>query len=71
MSALEKHFSVKEIANLWGLSRNTITRIFSHEAGVLKHGRAETMHKRKYFQLRIPESVLIRVYNKMGRSKGE
>ena len=65
LSAFEKHYSVQEVAELWGYSENTIRRIFQDEKGVLKQGRPETRFKRKRFQLSIPESVLIRVHQRM------
>lgn len=63
MSALEKHYSVREVSEMWGYSEDTIRRIFRDEKGVLKLGSPETRFKRKRFQLSIPESVLIRVHN--------
>lgn len=63
--ALERHYSVSEISETWGLHRNTVERIFSHEPGVLKIVRPETLYKRRYVTLRIPESVLIRVHEQM------
>ena len=63
MGAFEKHYSVKEIAALWGYSTETIRRLFRNEKGVLKIGSPGTRFKRQRFQLSIPESVLIRVHN--------
>lgn len=65
MGALERHYSVQEIAKLWRLSENTIRRIFRDEAGVLKQGQPETRFKRKRFQLSIPESVVLRVHQRL------
>ena len=62
LSAFEKHYSVKEIAKMWGYSRETIRQIFVNEKGVLRIGRPETRFKRKYWRISIPESVLVRVY---------
>jgi transcriptional regulator GlxA family with amidase domain len=62
MSAIERHFSVKTVAKLWGYSEETIRRLFREEKGVLKIGSPETRYKRKRWQLSIPESVLIRVH---------
>lgn len=67
MAILEKHYSVKEIADLWNYSHDTIRRIFKDEPGVLRRGKPESRFKRKRFQLSIPESVLQRVYQKMTR----
>ena len=62
MSALERHFSVQEISELWNLSTETIRNLFRDVPGVLKIGKHETRYKRGYVTLRIPESVLQRVH---------
>jgi hypothetical protein len=36
LSAVEKHYRVKELADLWGFSENTIIKLFSNEDGVLR-----------------------------------
>jgi AraC-like DNA-binding protein len=59
---LERHYSVGEIAERWGLSEKTIRRMFENEAGVLQWGSPETRRKRGYITLRIPESVMLRVH---------
>jgi hypothetical protein len=50
---------------MWGLSRQTICRIFEDEPGVMKYGRAETRFKRKYCSLIIPQSVVMRVHQRL------
>ncbi len=61
--ATERHYTVKELAATWKLSPSTVTRIFRDEPGVLKIGRAGTRRgPRTYVTLRIPESVVQRVY---------
>lgn len=67
MPAIERHYSVQELAKLWNFCENTIRSLFRDEPGVLKIGSGETLHKRKKWQLSIPESVVIRVHRK--RSK--
>ena len=62
MSALEKYFTVAEIAELWGLCPDTIRKIFRDVPGVLRIGTPETRHQRGYISLRIPESVAKKVY---------
>jgi transcriptional regulator GlxA family with amidase domain len=64
--AFEHHFSVDEIAELWGLSRDSVIRIFEREPGVVivqtpKGNRG----RRGYRTLRIPESVALRVHRRM------
>lgn len=65
--ALEKHYSVTEIAKLWGLSENTIRRMFMGEPGVVEWGGEETRFKRAYKTMRIPESVLQRVHRRLAK----
>jgi len=54
-------YSVAEVAAITGFSRQTMTRLFEHEKGVLTVGRAETLHKRAYRSIRIPRAVVERV----------
>jgi hypothetical protein len=61
----EKHYRVKELAGLWGLSPKTVTRIFADEAGVIRLANGVTQ-KRKYATLSIPESVALRVHERLG-----
>lgn len=62
--ALERHYSVPEVAILWGVSEKTVRRLFDGEDGVLRWGSSESAKKRGYQNLRIPESVLIRVHHR-------
>jgi hypothetical protein len=61
---LERHYSVVEIAEMWGMSEKTVRRMFEEEDGVLQWGNPETHRKRGYITLCIPESVLLRVHRK-------
>jgi hypothetical protein len=63
--ALERHYSVYEVSQLWGLSEKTIRRIFSDEPGVVKWGQDESRFKRAYVTLRIPQSVVERVHRRL------
>lgn len=60
--ALERHYSVLQIAEMWSLSEKTVRRMFEKEEGVLLWGSPETRRKRGYITLRIPESVMLRVH---------
>jgi len=65
-AAFERHFTVDELAGLWGLSRDSVIRIFEREPGVVivqtpKGNRG----RRGYRTLRIPESVALRVHRRM------
>jgi hypothetical protein len=50
-----------EIAEMTGLSRQTITRLFENEPGVLIITRGERLHTREYRSIRIPNAVYERV----------
>lgn len=64
-SALEKHYRVRELAALWGFSDNTIIRMFACEPGVV---RLESgAGRRKYTTLSIPESVALRVHERLSQ----
>lgn len=63
--AFERHFSVSNLVELWGLSEKTIRRMFADEPGVLEWGNDEQRFKRAYKTLRIPESGVERVHPRM------
>jgi transcriptional antiterminator len=59
LTALERHYTVKEIAEIWNLSDDTVRRIFQDLPGVLKVGSGSMLRKKRgYVTLRIPESVV-------------
>jgi hypothetical protein len=64
VSILEKHFSVSQVATLWNLSDDTVRKLFIDEIGVLKFTRPSRL-RRKYCSLRIPESVVQRVHQRL------
>jgi hypothetical protein len=68
MAALEKHYSVSEVASLWNLSEDSIRRIFRDKPGVLKLDSPERLRKRGYCVLRIPESVVQKVHAELRRA---
>ena len=65
MSALEPHYSPRQVAEMWGWSVKTVIRRFRGEPGVLKAERPETRSKRRYTRISIPESVLLRVHERL------
>jgi hypothetical protein len=66
--AFERHFTTKELAELWGFAETTIIRLFRDEPNVLKIGKSDRRDgKRDYISLRIPASVAQRVHDR--RSK--
>jgi excisionase family DNA binding protein len=62
----QPHYTVDQVAEMWSISRDTIRRLFAAEPGVLKIVRPGNRYKRTYSTLRIPESVLNRVYRRIG-----
>jgi hypothetical protein len=68
MAALERHYSVAEVASLWNLSHDSIRRLFRDKPGVLKLDSPERLRKRGYCVLRIPESVVQKVHAEMRRA---
>ena len=66
--AFERHFTPRELAQLWLLHESTIRRLFLDEPGVLKYcGTSRLNGRREYITLRIPESVAKRVYERRSR----
>lgn len=65
MSAFERHYTVQELAKMWRCNEETIRRLFRDESGVIKIGSAETRFKRKHWVLKVPESVVIRVHQRL------
>jgi predicted transcriptional regulator len=67
-TALEKHYSIIEIAELWGISDTTVRKIFTDEPGVLAWGTEERVgrhKKRGYRSIRVPESIMVRVHQRL------
>ena len=58
-------YTVAEVAALTGLSRQTVTRMFEGERGVLILGRPESKHKQRYRSIRIPRAVYERVIGRL------
>jgi hypothetical protein len=65
--ALERHYAPDELGKIWGLSADTVRRLFECEAGVLmiEHDKGKT---RRYRTFRIPESVALRVHRRMSNA---
>jgi hypothetical protein len=59
------HYSPAEIGELWGLSADTVRRLFEKEAGVLLIGDSSRRGRRRYVTMRIPASVVARVHRKL------
>jgi hypothetical protein len=65
----EQHFKPDELAELWGVSVDTIRKLFRDVPGVLVIDRPVKRYKRRYSTIRIPESVAKRVYEKLSKGK--
>lgn len=67
--AVERTLSVQDAAGLLKLSDSKVRRIFQDEPGVIRIGepskRLGSKLKRRYYTLRIPESVYQRVIARM------
>jgi len=61
----ERHYAVIEVAEMWNLSPDKVRELFEHEPGVLVIGERNPRHKRRYLTLRIPQTVLQRVHNRL------
>ena len=70
MSALERHYSIKEISELWALSPGVVRTIFKDRSDILRIGHGEKMRKRAYITIRVPESVLQRVHAELREKRG-
>lgn len=70
MSAVaERHYRVDELAKLWRLSSQTIRVLFRDEPGVMRVGKGlgRFRKKRPYLTLIIPESVAMRVKQRLSQ----
>lgn len=58
----EKHYTPKELGEIWQLDESTVRRMFQDEPDVLKIGQTGRRQKRDYVTLRIPASTAARFY---------
>lgn len=70
-SAFERHYTAKELAQLWRLDESTVRRLFRDEPGVLRIPHLRRRRKRDYVSLRIPASVAARVHQTRSRGPFE
>jgi len=66
---LERHYSVLEVAAMWSLSADTIRRMFEDEPGIVFWGNAISRRRRRYLTIRIPETVLRRVHQRLQKTR--
>jgi hypothetical protein len=64
--AFEQHFTPGELGALWNLAPSKVRELFANEPGVIKLGEPSRREgrtlKRRYYTLRIPETVALRVH---------
>lgn len=74
MNAEEKHYSVEEIAALWGISRQSVRRLFEGRDGVLKISFPRLVKRQQKraprVLLRVPASILQRAHEERSRGFG-
>ncbi|MCS7042739.1 MAG: hypothetical protein NZR01_08100 [Bryobacteraceae bacterium] len=63
--ALERHYSLAEVAKLWGISRESARRLFRGRPSVLHLRSLGLSGRRAYVTLRIPASVLRQVHREL------
>jgi predicted transcriptional regulator len=63
--ATERHYTIAEVAEMWSFSERTIRRILDGEAGILVIGHPGDGRRRRFQTVRIPESVLHRIHNRL------
>ena len=65
ISAMERHYTVAELSELWCFSQSTIRRLFRKEPGVIKLDRQASKSRQGYTTLRIPASIAQRVLQRL------
>ena len=63
--ASKQTYTVRDVAELTGFSRQTVIRLFEKEPGVLIVKRPGALHKRSYRCIRIPRAVYERVMRRL------
>jgi len=66
-AAFEKHWTVKDLSANWGVSPQTIRKLFGGEPGVAFMGHGDTRKTRRYKTMLIPGTVVHRVHERMVR----
>jgi AraC-like DNA-binding protein len=65
LANIETPLTVAQIAVLMGFSRQTVTRLFRHEQGVLAINRPTQNRKRRSCSIRIPRAIYDRVVRRL------
>ena len=62
---MERHFTVQELAEMWGFSQDFINGRFRDEPGVIYTQKKANAKGRGRGVLRVPQSIAARVYSGM------
>jgi hypothetical protein len=62
----QKHYTIPELAKIWGFAPATVRHWFENEPGVIRVGerRLRKGKRRGYVSLRVPESIAMKVYRR-------
>lgn len=63
--AVERHYNIAEVAEMWGLSERTIRRLIEGQPGLVVLGNLGDGKTRRRTTVRIPESVLGRIHARL------
>jgi hypothetical protein len=55
--ALERHYTVFELAEIWNVSYNTAKKLVENEPDILRFGSDETRYGRKRVSLEFPKAL--------------
>ncbi len=58
----EKHYTVEELSEIWGISYEALRTKLLKTPGVLKFEQPRGRSKRRYVTIRVPESVARTLY---------
>jgi hypothetical protein len=61
-SAFEKHYRISELADLWGLGRETVRLLIKDDPGVLK---VRMGRKKAHTVYSVPESAARRIHTRL------
>jgi hypothetical protein len=68
MPPIGRHYKPEDLARALRMSGTTIRRLFEDEPGVIKIGHSGRGRVRKYISIYIPESVVMRVYDRLRKT---
>jgi len=71
MSALERHYTISEIAAAWNYSPKTVRNLFAQMEGVVRISNPSGRRKRPYVTLRVPASLLEQTHQRLTAGAGE